>query len=75
MFMNIKIVGLVLVGLGILGFLVPAFTTRETKDVVSVGDLKLQASEDQTHVVPPLVAGGLLVVGVLLLGAGLMKRA
>ncbi len=73
--MNIKIVGLVLVGLGILGFLVPAFTTRETKDVVSVGDLKLQASEDQTHVVPPLVAGGLLVVGVLLLGAGLMKRA
>lgn len=72
--MNIKIVGLVLIGVGIVGFLVPAFTTRETKDVVSVGDVKLQAKEDETHVVPPMLAGGVLVLGVVLLGAGVMKR-
>ncbi|HMA51996.1 MAG TPA: hypothetical protein VKP60_19695 [Magnetospirillaceae bacterium] len=72
--MNIKIIGLVLIGLGILGFLVPAFTTRETKDVASVGDVKLQAKENETHVVPPLLAGGVLVVGIVLLGAGVMKR-
>jgi len=72
--MNIKIIVLVLIGLGILGFLVPAFTTRETKDVASVGDVKLQAKENETHVVPPLLAGGVLVVGIVLLGAGVMKR-
>ena len=73
--MNIKIIGLILIGVGILGFLVPAFTTRETKDVASIGDVKLQAKEDETHVVPPMLAGGVLVLGVVLLGAGLVKRS
>lgn len=72
--MNIKIIGLVLIGLGILGFLVPAFTTRETKEVASIGDVKLQAKEDETHVVPPVLAGGVLLLGIVLLGAGVVKR-
>ncbi len=72
--MNIKIFGAILIALGILGFVVPSFTTRETKDVASVGDVKLQAKEDETHVVPPIVAGGVLVLGVVLLGAGVMRR-
>ncbi len=71
---KIKIFGVILIALGILGFAVPYFTTRETKDVASVGDVKLQAKEDEPHVVPPLLAGGVLVVGVVLLGAGLMRR-
>jgi hypothetical protein len=73
--MNVKIIGLVLIAVGILGFLIPAFTTRDTKDVASIGGVTLQAKEDETHVIPPLVAGGVLVVGVLLLGAGVIKRA
>ena len=72
--MNIKIIGLVLIGLGILGFLVPAFTTTENKEVAKIGDVQLNAKEDETHVVPPLVAGGVLVLGVVMLGAGVMKR-
>jgi hypothetical protein len=73
--MNIKFIGIALIGLGILGFLVPAFTTRENKEVARVGDVQLNAKEDETHVVPPILAGGVLVVGVVLLGAGLFKRA
>ena len=70
----LNIIGLILIGLGILGLAVPAFTTRENKEVAKVGDVQLNAKEDETHVVPPLVAGGVLVVGVVLLGAGVMKR-
>lgn len=70
----LKIIGLLLIGLGVLGLAVPAFVTRENKDVASVGDVKLQAKEDETHVIPPLLAGGVLVVGVVLVGAGMMKR-
>ena len=71
---NLKIIGLVLIGLGILGFAIPAFTTRENKEVARVGDVQLNAKTDETHTIPPLLAGGVLVVGVVLLGAGVMKR-
>lgn len=73
--MNLKIIGLILVGLGILGFLVPAFTTKENKEVARVGDVQLNAKENETHVIPPILAGGVLVIGVVLLGAGVMKRS
>ncbi len=72
--MNFKVIGLILIGLGILGFVVPAFTTRENKEVAKVGDVQLNAKTDETHVIPPILAGGVLVVGVVLLGAGAMRR-
>jgi len=71
---NLKIIGLVLIGLGILGFAIPAFTTRENKEVVRVGDVQLNAKTDETHTIPPLLAGGVLIVGVVLVGAGVMRR-
>src|SRR5271167_4294524 len=38
--------------LGILGLAIPVFTSSETKDVVKLGDLKIQNTEQSTHVVP-----------------------
>jgi hypothetical protein len=67
--------GAVLVLLGLLGFAVPYFTTQQTKDVAKVGDFKLQTTERQTYAVPPLVSGGALVLGVVLIGAGAYRRA
>jgi hypothetical protein len=66
--------GALLVLLGLLGLAVPMFTTRQTTDVAKVGDLKLQTTQETPHVVPPLVTEGALVLGVVLLGAGLLKR-
>jgi hypothetical protein len=66
--------GAVLLLLGLLGFAVPYFTTQHTKDVAKVGDLKLQTTEHTTYAVPPLVAGGAAVLGVVLIGAGLYRR-
>jgi len=67
--------GAVLVILGVLGFAVPYFTTSDTKEVARVGDINLQATENTTHSVPPIVAGGLLLLGIVLLGASVTKRS
>ena len=68
------VIGAVLTLLGIVGLAIPVFTTRETKEVAKIGDLKLQTTEAQSHVIPPVVSGGALVIGIVLIGAGLYQR-
>ena len=60
--------------LGILGLAIPVFTTSQTKDVVKLGDLKIQSTEQSTHVVPQALSAGALVLGIVLVGAGLYQR-
>jgi len=67
-------VGAILVLLGVLGLAVPYFTTSETTDVAKLGDLKLQATENTSHFIPPAAAGGVLVLGFILLGTGVFKK-
>jgi hypothetical protein len=66
--------GAVLVLLGLLGFAVPFFTTQQTKDVATIGDLKLQTTESRSFAIPPLVSGGALALGVVLIGPGIYRR-
>ncbi len=66
--------GALLVLSGILGLAIPVFTTAQTKDIVSLGDLKIQSTEQSTHVVPQALSVGALVLGVVLIGAGLYQR-
>jgi len=71
----ITIFGAILAIVGLIGLAIPVFTTQQTKDVAKIGDLKIQATESTSHVVPPLVAGGVLALGVVLLGAGFYRRS
>ncbi len=73
--MKLMAVGVLLVVLGVLGLAIPYFTTSHTSDVARLGDVKLQTTETESHDIPPLAAGGVLVVGVLLLGAGFFRKA
>jgi hypothetical protein len=66
--------GVALAILGLIGLAIPVFTTQQTKDVAKVGDVKLQTTESTSHVVPPIVSGGALALGVALFGAGLYRR-
>ncbi len=66
--------GAILVLIGLIGFAIPVFTTQQTKDVARIGDVKIQATENTAHVIPPMVAGGALVLGALLLGVGIVRR-
>jgi hypothetical protein len=65
--------GLVL--LGLVGFAIPIFTTRQTKDVAKIGDLKPQSTKSTSHVIPPILSGGALVLGTVLIGARFLSEA
>ena len=66
--------GAILVLLGILGLAIPVFSTSQTKDVAKLGDLKVQTTEQSTHVVPQALSGGVLLLGVILIGAGVYRK-
>ncbi len=67
-------IGAALVLLGLLGIAVPIFTTQKTTEVARIGDLKLQATESHNYSIPTLVSGGAVVLGIVVLGAGLYRR-
>jgi hypothetical protein len=66
--------GAALVLAGLIAFAIPVFTTQHTEDVARIGDLKLQATERQSYVIPPFVSGGALLLGCVLIGAGFYQR-
>ena len=70
----ITVLGLVLAIIGLVLLAYPVFTTSQTKDVAKVGPLHLQENQQQEHVVPPLLSGGLLAIAVLLVAGDLFVR-
>ena len=66
--------GMGLVMLGVLGLAVPYFTTQHTEDVARLGNMNLQTTRTQEHTIPPMLAGCVLVIGLLLSGVGLARR-
>jgi hypothetical protein len=71
---GIVIIGAILVILGLVGLATPVFTTSQTKNVATLGDLKVQATEQTPHSIPPLLSGGVMILGVVLVGAGLYRN-
>jgi len=69
---SIVILGAAVALIGLIAFAIPSFSTEQTRNVVDLGDLKVQAKTQETHVVPPIVSEGAIVLGVLLIGAGLV---
>jgi hypothetical protein len=68
------LIGAVLLIVGLFGLAIPVFTTQKTDTVARIGDLKIQATEDTSHNIPPLVSGGVLILGMVLIGAGLYQK-
>lgn len=60
--------------LGLAGLAVPIFLTQQTKDVANIGDLRVQTVESHSYVIPPILSGGVLALGVVLIGAGFYQR-
>ena len=67
-------IGVVLMLIGISAYAVPIFTTQQTKEVARIGDLKIETNEATTHAIPPLLSGGAVLLGAVLIGAGLYRR-
>jgi len=71
---GLMMVGALLALLGLVGFAIPVFSTHQTKDVANIGNLKLQTTESTSYVVPPILSGGVLALGVALIGAGFYRK-
>lgn len=71
---GLMIAGVILVIAGLLGFAIPVFTTQKTEDVARIGPMKIQTTEDTSHSIPPILSGGVLALGVVLIGMGMYKK-
>jgi hypothetical protein len=68
-----------LVLVGILALMIGAFllvrggTFTTEREIASVGELELNVDEE--HAISPWIGGGVVLAGILLIGAGMRKRA
>jgi len=71
---SLLLAGAIILLLGVAGIAVPYFTTEQTKDVANVGPLHVQATEQTSHVIPPLLSESAIVVGAVLMGVAFVRR-
>ena len=72
---NLPILSYVLIFLGTAGLAVPYFATTSTKDVVQLGDMKLQSTDTIWHAIPFELAIGVLGLGIILFSISLFRKA
>jgi hypothetical protein len=71
---SLVIVGAIMALLGLAGFAIPIITTQETREVARIGELKIQATENRSFAIPPLLSGGAMALGVFLIGLGIYGK-
>ena len=71
---GLLMIGVILIALGVVAFAIPAFTTQKTENVAMIGNLKIQDTHDVWHQIPPLLSGGVLVLGLVLVGVSLARK-
>jgi len=69
----LRIIGIVLLVAGIAGLAVGTFQYTQKKDVLDVGALHVQKTDKKSFTVPPLAAGAVAAVGLVLVLAGRKK--
>jgi hypothetical protein len=70
----IVMIGAIIGLLGLLAMAQPMFTTNQTKNVATFGDLKIQANEQTSHEIPPILSGAALIVGLVMVAGGLYQK-
>jgi hypothetical protein len=70
----IVMIGAIIALLGLLAIAQPVFTTNQTKHVATLGDLKIQANEETSHAIPPILSGAALIVGLMMVAGGLYQK-
>jgi hypothetical protein len=70
----LRVMGLILLVAGIVGLAVGTLQYTRKRDVLNVGPVHVQASEKETFAIPPLAAGGVAALGLVLVLAGGRKK-
>ncbi len=71
----LRTVGIVLLVVGLVGLAVGTFQYTRKRDVLDVGPLHVEAKEKKSVTVPPLAAGGVAALGLVLTLAGSRKKS
>lgn len=71
---RLTIIGLVLIALGIAGFLVPRIAYTEEETVVDLGPIEVEAERRNTIRIPDVAAGAAVVAGTVLVIVGATRK-
>ena len=63
---NMRVLGIVLLVLGLVALAVGTFQYTQRREVLRVGGIRVQANERETVTIPPLAAGAAAAVGLVL---------
>jgi uncharacterized membrane protein YidH (DUF202 family) len=66
----VKIIGIVLIVLGVIGFVWGGISWTQNETVVDAGPIEIEAEDRETLPITPVAAGISLVAGVVLVVAG-----
>jgi hypothetical protein len=71
--MNTRLLGIVLIILGVVAFAYQGITYTTQEKVLDIGPLKATVEKEKTIPLPPLVGGAALIGGIVLLLVGTRK--
>lgn len=72
---SLTTIGVILIVLGIVGFIVPRITFTEQRTVLDVGPLQVEAEQERSVPVPDIAAGVAVVAGLVMIVSGTSRRA
>lgn len=70
-----KALGIVLIVLGILGFIFRGIVYNRKETVADIGPIEIQATEQERIPIAPLASGAAVVAGIALVLAGSRRKA
>ena len=68
------IVGIILIVLGVLGFIYKGISYTETEEVVDLGPIEVESKETETIPIPEILSGIAIVGGIVLVAVGAKKK-
>ncbi len=71
---NLTTIGVILVILGILGFVVPRISWTQSTTAVDIGPIEIQAEERRSIPIPDIAAGVAVAAGLVMVVAGSGSR-
>ena len=70
----LRIIGIVLLALGLVGLAVGTFQYTRNKKVLDAGPIHIERKATESVTIPPLAAGGVAALGLVLTLAGSRKK-
>ena len=69
-----KIIGVVLIVLGLLGFLFGSVSFQQEETVADLGPIEIEKEETRTIPIAPIASGGAVIAGIVLVVVGTRKK-